>query len=98
MEQDTWFSCVPCSQEYFSTFDLCSECFEGSARSNHEHNEDCFEETCKCSVPDGFCTQCTNLGAIEAMAIIKEMEAEKAAEKARKKAEARAARKHPNAI
>ncbi|KAG2182854.1 hypothetical protein INT44_005835 [Umbelopsis vinacea] len=45
MEQNTWFSCLPCSQEYFSTFDLCLECFEGSGRSNHEHDEDCFEET-----------------------------------------------------
>lgn len=40
-----------------------------------------------------FCTILLKL-VIEAMAIIKEMEAEKAAEKARKKAEARAARRY----
>ncbi|KAJ2959449.1 hypothetical protein NQZ79_g5096 [Umbelopsis isabellina] len=72
MEGDTWFSCLPCSQEYFTTYDVCSECYEKNHCSGHEHDEDCFEET--------------------SMAIIKEMEAQKAAEKARKKAEARAAR------
>ncbi|KAG2182150.1 hypothetical protein INT43_007077 [Umbelopsis isabellina] len=72
MEGETWFSCLPCSQEYFTTYDICSECYERNHCSGHEHDEDCFEET--------------------SMAIIKEMEAEKAAEKARKKAEARAAR------
>lgn len=92
MEQNTWFSCLPCSQEYFSTFDLCLECFEGSGRSNHEHDEDCFEETCKCKVQHDVRLK-LELTSLQAMEIIKEMEAQEAAEKARKKAEARAARK-----
>ncbi|CEJ00195.1 hypothetical protein RMCBS344292_14260 [Rhizopus microsporus] len=71
MEEESWFTCVPCSSSsYFSSFDLCNECFEKFPK-DHPHNEDDFEET--------------------SLAIIKEMEAQKAREAARKKEEAREA-------
>ncbi|KAI9470552.1 MAG: hypothetical protein EXX96DRAFT_491184 [Benjaminiella poitrasii] len=44
LADESWFTCVPCSQSYFSSFDLCSECFEKFPK-DHSHNEDEFEET-----------------------------------------------------
>ncbi|KAI9255496.1 hypothetical protein BY458DRAFT_520176 [Sporodiniella umbellata] len=70
MEGESWLTCVPCStSDYFSSFDLCTECYEQFP--SHTHNKDEFEET--------------------SLAILKEMEAQKAREIARKKAETREA-------
>ncbi|KAI7898479.1 uncharacterized protein BX663DRAFT_555836 [Cokeromyces recurvatus] len=44
LADESWFTCVPCSQSYFSSFDLCMECFENFPK-DHPHNEDEFEET-----------------------------------------------------
>ncbi|KAI9256415.1 hypothetical protein EDC94DRAFT_523179 [Helicostylum pulchrum] len=41
---ESWFTCVPCASSYFSSFDLCTECYE-KFPSEHDHNEDEFEET-----------------------------------------------------
>ncbi|KAI7896252.1 uncharacterized protein EV154DRAFT_411870 [Mucor mucedo] len=41
---ESWFTCVPCASSYFSSFDLCSECYENFP-ADHDHNEDEFEET-----------------------------------------------------
>ncbi|KAI8090612.1 hypothetical protein BDF21DRAFT_460039 [Thamnidium elegans] len=41
---ESWFTCVPCASSYFSSFDLCAECYE-KFPSEHDHTEDEFEET-----------------------------------------------------
>ncbi|KAI9313150.1 hypothetical protein BX666DRAFT_1980104 [Dichotomocladium elegans] len=45
MEDESWFTCLPCASGYFSSFDLCAECFETLPERNHQHDEDDFEET-----------------------------------------------------
>ncbi|RUS18774.1 hypothetical protein BC937DRAFT_88346 [Endogone sp. FLAS-F59071] len=46
LQESTWHTCLPCSETgYFSTFDLCPECFENKFPENHEHDRDFFEET-----------------------------------------------------
>ncbi|KAI8061150.1 hypothetical protein BC940DRAFT_336987 [Gongronella butleri] len=67
MEDESWYTCLPCASDYFSSFDLCGECFDNFP-SSHPHGEDHFEET--------------------SLAIIKEMEAQKATAAARAKEEA----------
>ncbi|KAI8997788.1 hypothetical protein BDB01DRAFT_714441 [Pilobolus umbonatus] len=68
MDNESWFTCVPCASNYFSSFDLCSECFD-KFPADHPHTEDDFEET--------------------SIAIIKEMEAQKATKTAKAKEDAR---------
>ncbi|KAI8875798.1 hypothetical protein K501DRAFT_327341 [Backusella circina FSU 941] len=70
LEEETWFTCVQCATSYFSTFDLCVDCYE-KFPADHRHGEEDFEET--------------------SLAILKEMEAQKATEAAREKEELRAA-------
>ncbi|KAI8988488.1 hypothetical protein BDF20DRAFT_855924 [Mycotypha africana] len=43
MDDESWFTCVSCAS-YFSSFDLCSTCYENFP-INHSHAEDEFEET-----------------------------------------------------
>ncbi|KAG1471652.1 hypothetical protein G6F56_002000 [Rhizopus delemar] len=44
MEKESWLTCVPCSSsDYFSSFDLCTECYEQFP--SHPHTKDEFEET-----------------------------------------------------
>ncbi|KAI8149976.1 hypothetical protein BJV82DRAFT_585375 [Fennellomyces sp. T-0311] len=45
MEDESWFTCLPCASGYFSSFDLCAECFENLPQYNHPHDQDDFEET-----------------------------------------------------
>lgn len=42
--EESWFTCVPCASSYFSSFDLCSECYEKFPQ-DHPHDEEEFEET-----------------------------------------------------
>ncbi|KAL0083611.1 hypothetical protein J3Q64DRAFT_1138071 [Phycomyces blakesleeanus] len=44
LEDETWFTCIPCASSYFSSFDLCAECFHNFPQ-DHAHDEDQFEET-----------------------------------------------------
>ncbi|ORY92997.1 hypothetical protein BCR43DRAFT_496172 [Syncephalastrum racemosum] len=44
MGEETWFSCVPCAAAYFSSFDLCAECFD-TFPTEHAHSANEFEET-----------------------------------------------------
>ncbi|ORX49517.1 hypothetical protein DM01DRAFT_1409486 [Hesseltinella vesiculosa] len=44
MENESWYSCVPCATSYFSSFDLCAECFDNFPE-HHAHDKDHFEET-----------------------------------------------------
>ncbi|KAI8379148.1 uncharacterized protein BYT42DRAFT_593398 [Radiomyces spectabilis] len=44
MEEESWFTCLPCASSYFSSYDLCSDCFE-KFPADHAHDEDQFEET-----------------------------------------------------
>ncbi|KAI9498996.1 hypothetical protein BDB00DRAFT_753869 [Zychaea mexicana] len=45
MEDESWFTCLPCASGYFSSFDLCAECFGKLPEYNHPHDQDDFEET-----------------------------------------------------
>ncbi|KAI7859297.1 hypothetical protein BDC45DRAFT_564763 [Circinella umbellata] len=45
MKDESWFTCLPCASGYFSSFDLCAECFEKLPEYNHPHDQDDFEET-----------------------------------------------------
>ncbi|KAI9306841.1 hypothetical protein BJ944DRAFT_238379 [Cunninghamella echinulata] len=44
LDEESWYSCLPCATSYFSSFDLCAECYENFPQ-DHPHNEDNFEET-----------------------------------------------------
>ncbi|KAI9265087.1 hypothetical protein BDA99DRAFT_507676 [Phascolomyces articulosus] len=45
MEDESWFTCLPCASGYFSSFDLCTECYEKLPEYDHPHDQDDFEET-----------------------------------------------------
>ncbi|KAI8342076.1 hypothetical protein BC941DRAFT_415299 [Chlamydoabsidia padenii] len=44
LEEDSWYTCLPCASSYFSSFDLCADCYENFPQ-DHAHGEDQFEET-----------------------------------------------------
>ncbi|KAG0171140.1 hypothetical protein DFQ30_001412 [Apophysomyces sp. BC1015] len=44
LEDESWFSCLQCASSYFSSFDLCSECFD-KFPEDHAHDQEQFEET-----------------------------------------------------
>ncbi|KAI7883175.1 hypothetical protein K492DRAFT_235544 [Lichtheimia hyalospora FSU 10163] len=45
MQDESWYTCLPCASSYFRSYDLCAECFETLRDRNHPHDEDEFEET-----------------------------------------------------
>ncbi|KAG9287994.1 hypothetical protein G9A89_017589 [Geosiphon pyriformis] len=44
-EEEAWWSCSPCAEKFFTTFDLCSKCFPECFPDEHEHSKDEFRET-----------------------------------------------------
>nr|KAJ3420355.1 hypothetical protein HK105_005779 [Polyrhizophydium stewartii] len=41
-----WFTCGPCSEDYFSSFDLCALCFDGAfPHGTHKHPREDFVQT-----------------------------------------------------
>ncbi|CAG8500157.1 10011_t:CDS:10, partial [Diversispora eburnea] len=41
---DKWWTCKPCESNFFSSFDLCPQCFDEKFPENHQHGKDSFEE------------------------------------------------------
>ncbi|KAL1919119.1 uncharacterized protein VTP21DRAFT_2501 [Calcarisporiella thermophila] len=44
LQEGTWYTCTGC-ETFFSTFDLCKECFSQKFPTDHPHDQDFFEET-----------------------------------------------------
>ncbi|KAK9722491.1 hypothetical protein K7432_002643 [Basidiobolus ranarum] len=45
-QNDSWYTCVPCSDDYFSSYDLCAECYEQGFPQSHPHLPGDFKKTC----------------------------------------------------
>ncbi|GES77634.1 methyltransferase domain-containing protein [Rhizophagus clarus] len=56
LQEDKWMTCRPCESNFFSSFDLCLQCFEVKF-PEHEHNKDEFEETSVKKIKDAQITK-----------------------------------------
>ncbi|RIA90232.1 hypothetical protein C1645_823641 [Glomus cerebriforme] len=56
LQEDKWKTCRPCESNFFSSFDLCLQCFEEKF-PEHEHNKDEFEETSVKKIKDAQITK-----------------------------------------
>ncbi|CAG8513378.1 15734_t:CDS:10 [Funneliformis caledonium] len=56
LQEDRWMTCKPCESNFFSSFDLCLQCFE-EKYPEHEHDKDEFEETSVKKIKDAQITK-----------------------------------------
>ncbi|CAB5184504.1 uncharacterized protein OCT59_029662 [Rhizophagus irregularis] len=56
LQEDKWMTCRPCESNFFSSFDLCLQCFEVKF-PEHEHKKDEFEETSVKKIKDAQITK-----------------------------------------
>ncbi|CAI2163962.1 8925_t:CDS:10 [Funneliformis geosporum] len=56
LQEDKWMTCKPCESNFFSSFDLCLQCFE-EKYPEHEHDKDEFEETSVKKIKDAQITK-----------------------------------------
>ncbi|KAJ3321704.1 Kinesin-like protein kif3b [Boothiomyces sp. JEL0866] len=45
LKDESWYTCEQCSRDYFSTFDICTYCFEKRFPESHPHQKEAFITT-----------------------------------------------------
>ncbi|KAJ1656077.1 hypothetical protein IWQ61_004288 [Dispira simplex] len=45
VEEKSWFTCSLCSEDYFSSFDLCEACYPAFPADRHPHGTELFRKT-----------------------------------------------------
>ncbi|KAJ3273827.1 Kinesin-like protein kif3b [Terramyces sp. JEL0728] len=45
LKNESWYTCESCSKDYFSTFDICTYCFDNRFPNTHPHQKEAFITT-----------------------------------------------------
>ncbi|CAG8450393.1 7504_t:CDS:10 [Gigaspora rosea] len=61
LQADKWWTCKPCESNFFSSFDLCPQCFTEKFPETHEHNKEDFDETSVKQIKDQQITKQTEM-------------------------------------
>ncbi|CAG8480067.1 2332_t:CDS:10, partial [Dentiscutata erythropus] len=61
LQADKWWTCKPCESNFFSSFDLCPQCFTEKFPEAHEHNREDFDETSVKQIKDQQITKQTEI-------------------------------------
>ncbi|CAG8718088.1 6471_t:CDS:10, partial [Cetraspora pellucida] len=61
LQADKWWTCKPCESNFFSSFDLCPQCFTEKFPETHEHSKEDFDETSVKQIKDQQITKQTEM-------------------------------------